>query len=760
MKAKNTLIICVAILLVASLAIGAGVTKFSSLTLRNDLIVEGDATFEGEITVDGAVVFGGGLNLPDDIELTFGDTPEVTCVYDEASTDRLVCTFTANASGLNVAVGNLFVGDGTPDHTPDGEDIYVEGHSELKGHVYTKGNVYFVDEAGAYFGDGNDAYFWFNETSSDYFILTLADTAKGMLIQVGNLSIGDAAQTQTQDGEDFYVEGYVEVDEIIYADGGIIVGDDIDMIVDKLLAWDSDNYFIKADNATGWFHMNGPAESGFNILTGNLKVGDGLPGQTHNGEDAYIEGLVEVDGIIYADGGAEVATALNLSYATVSEAVCVDGSGNLVSEAGTSCTELGYLSDVTGAIQSQIDGKIDDPGAVTDHAVVRWDTTAGDTVQDTSGVTISDAFLLTASGGLSVGSSTTGLDFTGTYTDGISFAGATPTYGQENAFIDIGTYTTAYVIAMTDVFIPYQAHLDNTANPGTAKDLAAMRLRVDNITNPQGNVNAHVIQTRQQIAQDIGVFHGIQQSAQIADNITITSHSYGIDAKVEGSGNLTGSYSVLGALMYHTGTTSGDNYCVEADMGAGADATGLFQGSIQATATADYGLRISNAGTLTTGIQLNGTIGTDIVTGDGTLDMGGGLKLLDDQKITLGTDNDVTMEFDEDGDDTLLITGDTTVAGALDISEGIFAVNTAADSGKAAIKIEQDDADEPFITFVGTEAGDYSSSISTANGDGAVDGPQKSDGDPAGWEFEKMIFIKINAEETGYWFPVYKEDPS
>lgn len=39
------------------------------------------------------------------------------------------------------------------------------------------------------------------------------------------------------------------------------------------------------------------------VATGNLRVGSGTPGQTHDGEDAYVTGLVEIDGMLYAEGG-------------------------------------------------------------------------------------------------------------------------------------------------------------------------------------------------------------------------------------------------------------------------------------------------------------------------------------------------------------------------------------------------------------------------------------------------------------------------
>ena len=57
----------------------------------------------------------------------------------------------------------------------------------------------------------------------------------------------------------------------------------------------------KADGS--FLGISTEAVDGVKILQGNLWVGDGTPGQTINGEDAYIEGLLEVDGVIHADGG-------------------------------------------------------------------------------------------------------------------------------------------------------------------------------------------------------------------------------------------------------------------------------------------------------------------------------------------------------------------------------------------------------------------------------------------------------------------------
>ncbi len=49
----------------------------------------------------------------------------------------------------------------------------------------------------------------------------------------------------------------------------------------------------------------------FNVLTGNLKVGNGTPGVSLNGEDAYIEGTLEVDGASQFDGGVTFNSTFN-----------------------------------------------------------------------------------------------------------------------------------------------------------------------------------------------------------------------------------------------------------------------------------------------------------------------------------------------------------------------------------------------------------------------------------------------------------------
>ena len=90
-------------------------------------------------------------------------------------------------------------------------------------------------------------------------------------------------------------------------------------------------------------------------------------------------------------------TQMDISdWATASEALVTDASGLMVTLTGVSSTEVGYLDGVTSAIQTQLDAKIDDPGAVTDDMITTWDGITGTAVQDASiGVNDDGAFFTT-----------------------------------------------------------------------------------------------------------------------------------------------------------------------------------------------------------------------------------------------------------------------------------------------------------------------------------------------------------------------------
>ena len=64
----------------------------------------------------------------------------------------------------------------------------------------------------------------------------------------------------------------------------------------------TDSTAVFQKNDTTFLDLTTEPLGGLNIKTGSLKVGNGTPGTTLNGEDAYVEGTLEVDGAVTLDG--------------------------------------------------------------------------------------------------------------------------------------------------------------------------------------------------------------------------------------------------------------------------------------------------------------------------------------------------------------------------------------------------------------------------------------------------------------------------
>lgn len=85
-------------------------------------------------------------------------------------------------------------------------------------------------------------------------------------------------------------------------------------------------------NADDFFDFNlAAAADSFRVLTGNLVVGNGTPGTVAlDGEDLYVEGVSEFNGLINAEGGIFASAS--------SDSLTVDGSGDVDLTANTSIT--------------------------------------------------------------------------------------------------------------------------------------------------------------------------------------------------------------------------------------------------------------------------------------------------------------------------------------------------------------------------------------------------------------------------------------
>lgn len=127
-----------------------------------------------------------------------------------------------------------------------------------------------------------------------------------------NLKVGNGTPSVTLNGEDAYVEGTFEVDGAARFDGAVALngattlGGAIDLNGADLIV-DADADTILDETADDNIRMTSGAATGlWNILTGNLKVGNGTPGNTLDGEDLYVEGGTELDGATRLDGAVDL----------------------------------------------------------------------------------------------------------------------------------------------------------------------------------------------------------------------------------------------------------------------------------------------------------------------------------------------------------------------------------------------------------------------------------------------------------------------
>lgn len=270
------------------------------------------------VTVDGTANLTFNDNVTDSPALAFQDQTDATFTFLKSDNSWLTGTPSNANHGLNILTGNLKVGNGTPTQTLNGEDFYVEGIAEFDSAVSIDAN------------------------------LTVTPLAAGLLqVVTGNLAVGNGVPTVAQDGEDAYVEGGFEVDGAARFDGAItaistITGQNTLALDDGV----TDSPILRLQDATdetadiqkldaGFVTITTVAGDGVSIRTGNFTVGNGVPTTAQDGEDAYVEGLFEVDGTARFDG------ALNANGAVTAASTVAS---TLTNAAGASANPFDYTA--------------------------------------------------------------------------------------------------------------------------------------------------------------------------------------------------------------------------------------------------------------------------------------------------------------------------------------------------------------------------------------------------------------------------------
>lgn len=270
-----------------------------------DFYVEGTSELTALCTSVGGLTLDDGSGASPSLTLT--DATDETVIFNKADAGYMSVT-TVAGDGVQITTGNLKVGNGTPAQTLDGEDFYCEGLSEFAG------SMYLDDGVGASpsltLTDATDETAAFSKADAGYLSLTTV-AGDGFNVLTGNLKIGNGTPAQTLDGEDLYCEGLSEFAGNMYLDDGTGASPSLTLTD----ATDETAIFSKAD--TGYLSITTTADDGVNVLTGNLKIGNGTPIQTINGEDLYVEGLCEIAGVLYASGGIQYEGSDDASETTI-----------------------------------------------------------------------------------------------------------------------------------------------------------------------------------------------------------------------------------------------------------------------------------------------------------------------------------------------------------------------------------------------------------------------------------------------------------
>ena len=154
--------------------------------------------------------------------------------------------------------------------------------------------------------------------------VVLASTTIGTNVETtGDLTVGNGTPGVTQDGEDAYIEGTLEVDGAVQFDGNLVV--------------------------------NGTASSTFAgdvYITKAFKVGNGTPTVALNPEAVYIEDTLEVDGAVRFDSTLTSAGLVSLATASTTGVITVGDAStdNLVLNSRVSTvTTAGSATDIAAS---------------------------------------------------------------------------------------------------------------------------------------------------------------------------------------------------------------------------------------------------------------------------------------------------------------------------------------------------------------------------------------------------------------------------
>lgn len=239
----------------------------------------------------------------------------------------------------------------------------------------------------------------------------------------------------------------------------------------------------KQDN--GDTHVTIPSDTDFEIVTGNLAVGNGTPDVTLDGEDAYINGTLEVDGASRFDGDTVINNQLTINAASPTINICDSDA----SAGDDNITIVGAATD-TGDGSEDVDLTISQQIAGTLRAVATFNADGNITLGYGTQNVVSTADIIVTGSDLSLG--TAGIKLTGDGDGAITFLGLGDGADEDLTFNLDDTANTCVVSSSTA--------LDKITLTGIAIDTddvqvtsATPSLKLYDTDASAGDINAKVV---------------------------------------------------------------------------------------------------------------------------------------------------------------------------------------------------------------------------------------------------------------------------
>lgn len=529
--------------------------------------------------------------------------------------------------------------------------------------------------------------------------------------------------------------------------GGFFAGTDVEAVLQEIMAVVLPGAYLRLDGT------NVPTAN-YNWVTNLTTIGTLQGGTITDGVISFTggvgTGLVSLTDGVASWAGNSLTGFVNITATgTITGGTLTDGVFSITGGVGTGLVSL------TDGVASWAGNSLTGFVNITATGTIQGGTITDGTISFTGGVgtglvSLTDGVASWAGNSLAgfVNITATGIIQGGTLTDGtFSITG-----GVGTGLVSLTDGTASWVGGNLSGFGTIQANTSVTASTltiagGSITDTTgAISFGNENLTTSgTGNFGVLIVDTNTLVANLIGYINKVGVNTvtpQTALNVHGTSFFSATDATIPPV-LLTGSYDSFVAYHDQAGLRIASNRASSSSAGAGIigySFDGVVMGSGHRLAFFLFG-------------------GS---TGANTLAHGAGMVAYADALWTL-TSAPTRLIFEVAKVGAVSRSAAMTIKSNLRVGIGTITpdarveIETISTEGTQALTIDQNDQDKAFIDFQGTYSGDFTKNISSAQGTGAIIGPQIPVGSGnRGWNWGcRMVLMEVNG--CDFWFATYRE---